>query len=161
MIIPDVINAVRRNHALEHATVSVMLRRLGPTVRLVGRATPNGFYIYGNIPTEVIEQSAREALTRLHRGEAQLAVTPLCGTNIAVAGILAGALSMLSMGPERRMDRLPNVCTAAMFGVLASQPLGRLVQQHLTTRADLQRISITGVSSAFGGKVHKVGTASS
>ena len=151
---------MRRNHALEHATVSVMLNRLGPTIRLVGRAVPNGFYIYGNIPGDVIEGSAREALTRLQRGEANLAVTPLCGTNIAVAGILAGALSMLSMGRERRLDRLPNVCTAAMLGVVASQPLGRLVQQHITTRPDLQHTSIAGIRASFGGKVHKVETSS-
>lgn len=160
MIIPDLVNAVRRNHALEHASVSVMLNRLGPTIRLVGRAAPHGFYIYGNIPTDVIEQSAREALARLQRGEATLAVTPLCGTNIAVAGILAGALSVLSMGRERRLNRLPNVCTAAMAGVLASQPLGRLVQQHITTRPDLQRVRITGITASFGGKIHKVQTAS-
>lgn len=151
---------MRRNHALEHATVSVMLNRLGPTIRLVGRAVPNGFYIYGNIPTDVIEQSAREGLARLQRGEASLAVTPLCGTNIAVAGILAGMLSVLSMGRERRLDRLPNVCTAAMLGILASQPVGRLVQQHITTRPDLERTSIAGIHSSFSGKVHKVETAS-
>jgi hypothetical protein len=158
--VPDVINAVRRNHALEHATVSVMLNRLSPTIRLAGRAVPNGFYIYGKIPAQVIEESAREGLTRLQRGEAGLAVTPLCGTNIAVAGLLAGALAMLSMGRQRRIDRLPNVCMSAMLGVLASQPLGRLVQQHITTRPDLQRTRIRGIRSSFGGRVHKVQTAS-
>src|SRR5436853_4329170 len=92
------IDAIRRNHALEHATVSVMLAQIGPTVRLVGRAVPNGFYIYGRVPTELIQHSAEEGLARLKRGEAHLAVTPLCGTNLAVAGIVAGSLSVITMG---------------------------------------------------------------
>ena len=70
-----VINAVRRNHALEHATISILLNRHGP-MRLVGRAVPDGFYIYGDIPTERLRELADEALTRLQRGEADLAVSP-------------------------------------------------------------------------------------
>jgi hypothetical protein len=150
--------AVRRNHALEHGTVSIMLARLGP-VRLVGRAVTDGFYIYGRVPTETLDSCAHEALSRLKQGEATLAVTPLCGTNIAVAGILAGLGSALAMGRKPRFERLPNVCTAAMFGVLAAQPLGRLVQQHITTSPNVQSVAITGVRPMAGGRVHKVETA--
>lgn len=152
------INATRRNHALEHATVQIILARLGPTTRLVGRAVPDGFFIYGAIPTDVIERSVQEGLGRLQNGEAALAVTPLCGTNIAVAGILTGALSMLSMGRTRSPGRLPSVITAAMLGIVAAQPLGRLVQEHITTRPDLERTRIVGIRPSFGGKVHKVVT---
>ncbi|MGI8552192.1 MAG: DUF6391 domain-containing protein, partial [Dehalococcoidia bacterium] len=136
-MLDNLINGTRRNHALEHATVSIMLNRHSPIGRLVGRAVPDGFFIYGNIPTDVIEQSAHEGLQRLQRGESNLAITPLCGTNIALAAILSGTLSMLSMGAKRRLERLPNVFTAAMLGIIAAQPLGRLVQERLTTRSDL------------------------
>src|SRR5215211_1043623 len=145
------IDATRRNHALEHGTVSIMLGRLGPNVRLVGRAVGDGFYIYGKVPTE--------ALARFHRGEGSLAITPLCGTNIAVAGVLAGVLSTLAMGGTRRLDRMPNVFSAAMFGVVLSQPAGRWVQRFLTTRPDLQDVRIVGVRRGLGGRVHKVQTA--
>ena len=155
-MLQKLVNTIRRNHALEHATVSIMINRLGPTLRLVGRASPNGFYIYGNVPTDVLERSAAEGLARLQQGEAGLAVTPLCGTNIAVAGILAGGLSVASMGRDRRLNRLPNVFAAAMLGVVAAQPLGRLVQKYITTRPDLGETRILGVKRTLGGRVHKV-----
>jgi Domain of unknown function (DUF6391) len=153
-----VIKAVRRNHALEHGTVSILLSKLGPNLRLVGRATSDGFYIYGNVPTDAIESSAGEALRRLKGGESSLAVTPLCGTNIAVAAVLTGIATVATMGPRRRFDRWPNVFTAAMVSIVASQPIGQLVQKYLTTSPDLQRTEIVGVSRAARGLVHKVNT---
>ena len=88
-MIKRIIDAVRRNHALEHGTVSIMLGRAGPNLRLVGRAVSDGFYIYGRVPTDLLADCADEALARFKRGEGTLAVTPLCGTNIAVAGVMA------------------------------------------------------------------------
>src|SRR5438445_336408 len=75
-MLKTVINAVRRNHALEHATISILLNRHGP-MRVVGRAVPDGFYIYGDIPTERLRELADEALARLQRGEADLGVLNL------------------------------------------------------------------------------------
>lgn len=154
------IDAVRRNHALEHATISILLNKLGQHTRMVGRAAPDGFYIYGDVPTEQIERSAQEGLARLRQGESYLAVSPLCGTNLAVAGILAGLSSLLALGPGGRLARLPNVLTAALLAVLAAQPLGRLAQKHFTTSADLSNTEILRVQ--FIGKrlvpLHKVQT---
>lgn len=152
------VDAVRRNHALEHATVAVLLGKLGPTVRLVGRAVPDGFFIYGSIPTEILQGSAEEGLARLKRGESHLAVSPLCGTNIAVAAVLAGAFSILTMGDRRRLERLPNVFVAAAVAILAAQPLGRIIQKYITTRPDLEDVTLQGVETSFGGRVHKVRT---
>lgn len=152
------LNAVRRNHALEHATVSVLLSQAGPSPRLVGRAVPDGFYIYGRIPTEAIRSSAQEGLARLQRGESHLAVTPLCGTNLAVAGVISGTLAILAMGRARRLDRLPSVFLSATVGILLSQPAGRLLQQYVTTRPDLGTTSLKRIESSFGGLVHKVVT---
>src|SRR5579884_659491 len=157
-MLADVIKKVRQNHALEHGTVSILLGKMGPNVRLIGRAVADGFYIYGRVPTEAIQSSAEEALHRLQSGEATLAVTPLCGTNLAVAGILAGSASMMAMGRRSRLERLPGVFTFAMVGVLASQPVGQIVQKYLTTSPDLQGTSITGVRRRAGGLVHKVET---
>src|SRR5688572_24495883 len=102
------VSATRRNHALEHATVAVLLQRLGTTIRLAGRSTATGFYLYGNLPTDAVESATHEALARLKAGEADLAVTPQCGTNLAVSGILAALVSTAAMGNQRRADRLPN-----------------------------------------------------
>ena len=156
-----IIGAVRRNHALEHATVSILLGRLGPGVRMVGRATRNGFYIYGNLPTDHVQEAAEEGLVRLKRGEAGLAVSPLCGTNLAVAGLLAGGSSLLALGSNRgRLERLPNVLLSAMLAVLAAQPLGRLVQRHVTTSPDLAEMEIVAVHPGGHGPApyHRVET---
>jgi hypothetical protein len=155
-----IIGSVRRNHALEHATVAILMGRLGPGVRMVGRATGDGFYIYGNVPTDRMEESAAEGLARLKRGEASLAVSPLCGTNMAVAGLLAGASSLLALGNRSRLERLPNVLLSAMVAVLAAQPLGRLVQRHVTTSPDLADMEIVGIRQGEHGaaRYHKVET---
>ena len=154
------LESVRRNHALEHATVAILMGRLGPGVRMVGRATSNGFYIYGDVPTDRLEESAAEGLARLKRGEAGLAVSPLCGTNLAVAGLLAGASSLLALGNRSRLERLPNVLLSAMVAVLAAQPLGRLVQRHITTSPDLADMEIVGIRQGEHGaaRYHKVET---
>ncbi len=156
-----VINAVRRNHALEHATISILLSRHGPHTRVLGRAAPDGFYIYGDIPTETLREFAQEGLARLQRGESHLAVSPLCGTNLAVAGVLAGIASLFAMGGRARLQGVPGAIMAAMLAVIAAQPLGRLVQKHLTTSPELDGVRIVSVDPMGRRfpRLHKVRTA--
>jgi fructose-1,6-bisphosphatase/sedoheptulose 1,7-bisphosphatase-like protein len=127
----------------------------------VGRATSDGFYIYGKVPTEKIRESAAEGLARLKQGESQLAVSPLCGTNLAVAGILAGLASLLALGNRSRWERAPNVLMAAVVAVVGAQPLGRLVQRYVTTSPDVQDLEIVEVTGAGRrlALLHKVKTA--
>ena len=145
--------AIRRNHGLEHATVAVLLSRRGPTLRLVGRAAPRGFYLHGNVRPEEALSAAEEALTRLQRGERSLALSPLCGTNLAVGGVLAGVSALaVAGGSGGRWARLPNVLTATLLAVLASQPAGRWMQRHLTTSADMRQTRIVGVRQGGRGR---------
>ena len=148
------LDAVRRNHALEHATVAVLLARHGPQ-RLAGRASRDGFFIFGEVGDDELADCAHEALERLQRGEASLAVSPLCGTNIAVAGLLAAGAAAAVLSRDRA--RFGNAFTAAMIGVILSQPLGRLVQKHVTTRPDLEGVEIVGTRRVKG-KLKKVHT---
>ena len=156
----EIVGSVRRNHALEHATITVLLNKLGRDVRMIGRATRDGYYLYADVPTDLLEVSTREALQRLKSGEEHLAVSPLCGTNLAVAGALAGIASTLTLGNGRRRERLPNVILASMLAVLAAQPLGRVVQKYLTTSPDLADTEIVAIknSGRGGGTFHKVQT---
>src|SRR3990170_4467246 len=132
-----IINRVRRNHALEHATISVLLSRHGQHTRVLGRAAADGFYIYGDVPTDRLREFAHEGLARLQRGESHLAISPLCGTNLAVAGLLAGFAAYSAVASRNsRPESLPGALMAAMLAVLAAQPLGRLVQKHFTTSAE-------------------------
>ncbi len=99
-MLKEIVDRVRQNHGLEHATVALMLARQGP-MRIVGRSDHGGFYIYARVDTDRLREYAEEALVRLQRGEEHLAVSPMCGTNIAVAGVLAGVTSYLAL---RRAD---------------------------------------------------------
>jgi glutathione S-transferase len=140
------ITALRQNHALEHATVSLLTRKVGLNVRMMGRASREGFYIYGDVPAEMIQEAASEGLARLQRGESELAVSPFCGTNLTVAGILAGVACLLVLGGKDRRQRLPHAILAATCALIVAQPLGRVVQRHLTTSTNLSDVSIKRIT---------------
>lgn len=157
-MLKGIIDRIRRNHGLEHATVALMLARQGP-MRIVGRSNHAGFYVYADVETERLRDYAEEALVRLQRGEAHLAVSPMCGTNIAVAGVLAGFTSYLALRTaDGHVDGLTKAVLAGIVSVVASQPLGRLVQVHATTSPELASVRITSVDR-LSGRVHKVRTA--
>jgi hypothetical protein len=122
-MVKQTLDAVRRNHALEHATIAVMLGRQGP-MRVVGRASPDGFYVWANVATDKLREFANEALGRLQRGEAHLAVSPLCGTNLVVRVSWRAPGPMAASLGRRRLDGLSSAMIAALLGVVAAQPLG-------------------------------------
>jgi hypothetical protein len=153
----DWIDAVRRNHGVEHATVAVLFSRTGPQ-RIAGRASADGFFILGHVDDAQLLSCAREALDRMRRGEAELAVSPHCGTNIAVTAALSTLATMRAFArhPERALrDRFGDAFTGSIFAIVAAQPLGRLVQRYLTTRADVERMEIVEIRTYFPG-VRKV-----
>jgi len=153
--------AVRRNHAIEHATIAVLLGRLQKRTRIIGRATQDGFYIYGDIPEQHIEDSAREALARLQRGESHLAVSPLCGTNIVVTAVATAIVSAIAIGGGNRMLKLPNAILATLAAVVASRPLGSLIQKYVTTSPEVDGMQIISVQPLreWTPNLHKVTTA--
>ncbi len=138
---------VRRNHALEHATVSVLLGRVGPDMRVAGRASADGFFLFADAPRELLTECVNEALTRLQRGEGYWAVTPHCGTNIATAGILAGLGSALALGNGKRSDRIGGAMVASMAAIIISQPVGRWIQKYITTSPDLEGVEVVSIET--------------
>src|SRR5918999_2500465 len=90
---------LRRNHALEHATIVVMMER-EPGRKFNGFSTDEGFFVQGVRSTEEVDSAAREALRRLRAGEKKLAVHRNCGTTIVAANLLAASffLGALSVG---------------------------------------------------------------
>jgi hypothetical protein len=147
---------VRRNHALEHATVQLLLARLGPELRLVGRASSDGFRLYGYVPAQALAECAQEALHRLQRGESYWAVTPLCGTNLATAGILASLATLFVA--SRTRDKVANGITAGIVAVTVAQPLGRVIQEKLTTSSDLADWELVAIESRSDGRYHRIRT---
>lgn len=141
------IRRTRRNHALEHATIHLLSAAL-PGIPLAGRSTPFGFYLYGDVTQESLTAAAYDALSRLRRGESRLAIHPGCGTNYLTSGAFAGlaALVTLSVGNQKqRWSRLPDVVVAATLALMAAHPVGPLLQEKVTTLADMGDLSITGV----------------
>jgi hypothetical protein len=162
------VSRVRRNHALEHATMNVLGER-NKAYRLVGRSSVGGFYIYGDLSAEDLIAAAQEGLRRLKAGRREMAVHPTCGTNLAVAGILAGVGAFLALGGLSRnrpknlfqsLVRLPMACAAAMVGIFLAQPLGPLLQARVTTQADVGDMYIVDVAQErrAGVLVHYVRT---
>jgi len=155
-MLPRVVEDIRRNHALEHATVSLLLNRVGPDLRVAGRASGDGFFLYADLPHALLTECVNEALTRLQRGEAFWAVTPHCGTNIATTGVLATLASSAVMG-NKRSDRMGLGIIAAMVAVIVAQPIGRLIQKHLTTSPNLSETEVVSIETK-NGRFYKVRT---
>src|ERR687894_869876 len=88
---------LRRNHALEHATIVVMMER-EPGRRFNGFSTDEGFFVQGVRSTEEVDSAAREALRRLRGGEKKLAVHRNCGTTIVAANLLAAVFFLGALG---------------------------------------------------------------
>ena len=149
-----IVRTVRRNHAAEHATITLLSQRV-PGVRLIAHSTPVGFTIYGDVDTQTLRQVAEEAVGRLQRGETRLAVHPNCGTNLVVGGLLTALMALVTLGRRPRLDRLPFLLLGTTLALLAAQPMGRLAQQHITTSPRLDGAWVASVRR-IGPGIHKV-----
>ena len=156
----DVVRAIRQNHAVEHATITLLLER-GATPPLGGTATPWGFNVYGRFATEDIMAAADEALERMRGGESELAISPYCGTNLVVGGLLAALLSGLVMSRTKSTaGRVTLGMAAALAAGAIGRPLGKIVQRRYTTLSEVDGVEIAGVRRLTPGEwcVHHVRT---
>ena len=130
------VDRTRRNHGLEHATLTILAQK-NRYLRLVGRSTPAGFHIYGEVSTDALKEAVTEALQRMQGGEASLAVHPNCGTNFVIAGFAAACAAYLGfVGANHwreRWSRLPLVAVLSTLAIIAAQPVGLAVQRDITT----------------------------
>lgn len=128
---------MRRNHALEHATLQVLAER-HPHLMAAGYSDTRGFWIVGNLSTEEVYEAVAQALARLNAGEYRLAIHPNCGTNFAAAGFFAGTvgwLASLNMGRDwrSRLERWSVIVPLVTLALILAAPLGPLLQQRITT----------------------------
>ena len=152
------LKAVRRNHALEHATVAVLLER-GERPPLGGYSTRGGFFIFGKLTTESVRDAALEALGRLRAGQKQLAISPFCGTNIITRALLTGIVTALILGrKQRRLRQLPTVAAGIVGAAVVSPPIGNALQRRYTTLAEPTGQEIADVRRVWAGpfSVHRV-----
>ena len=161
-MIHDTIRRVRRNHALEHATVTLMLEE-GVRGPLGGYSTPWGFFVVGDLSTEQLRRIVGDALDSLSKGRSEMAISPHCGTNMAVAALFSGVLTRLVLGKKKegRWKRLPLVLGAVLVGALLSKPVGNAIQRHYTTLSDMDGLEVVSIRTAWPGqrpRVHRVTT---
>ncbi|MDW8068862.1 MAG: DUF6391 domain-containing protein [Anaerolineae bacterium] len=158
------ISRIRRNHALEHATIHILSRRYR-NLHVMGQSMPGGFILYGDVSTDAVMEAAQEALERLRAGQRELAVHPTCGTNAVVAGTLAGLGAFLVLSPRRRnlmewLGRLPTVLLVATLGFILGQRLGLALQSAITTDPRVDHLRIVAIAREERGPLvlHRVYT---
>lgn len=157
------VGTTRRNHGIEHASIHILSEQF-PQLGMAGRADSGGFYILGDVPTEAIAPAVEQAIARVRGGEHGLVVHPRCGTNLVVAGVLAGVSSFAAaavMGNRRDesgLSRLPGMMLAATAAVLIAQPLGPKVQEKWTTSHQMEGAYLKAVKrrEGRGMVVHRV-----
>lgn len=152
----------RRNHAIEHAAVHILSRRL-PGRSMAGRSNARGFVLIGDLPIEMVREAVDEAIRRLP-GEPELAIHPYCGTNMVVGGLVAGAAATLAAATlplGRRgghLALLPRMLLAGTLASVFSQPLGPLAQRRWTTLPDVTGVRVAGIVPSTRGRLtlHRV-----
>lgn len=154
------IRRVRQNHAVEHATITMLMARHRSLPLVGGRSNHRGYYVFGAVETEQLAAAARDALVRLQRGEAELAIHPNCGTNLVTAGVFSGigALALASGRGRSWWDRAPSAVLGATLALLLAMPAGRWMQENVTTDAGVTGLRIAGVTRHANGPMirHRV-----
>ena len=143
------VSHVRRNHALEHATLQV-LARTNPFLRLAGYSNVGGFWVVGDISTDMLAVAVQEALARLRAGEIGLAIHPNCGTNFVASGFLAGVAAWVGMlgtgsGFRRKAERLPIVISLVTLTMILANPIGPLLQAKITTEPNIGALEVVRI----------------
>jgi len=157
MSIEQLLNRLRRNHALEHATINLLSRR-HPAARLVGVSGPQGFTLYSSMGAEDIIPVAREALCALESGNAALAIHENCGTNLVITAMLTTLATMLGLryrpGGARTattdtgrawwhfLERLPQAILLNAMALVVAMPVARWAQTNVTTSPDVEGLEI-------------------
>jgi hypothetical protein len=134
----------RQNHALEHATVTLLARRR-PGLAVSARSNSRGFTIYADLDPIEVRAATEEALVRLRRGERGLAIHPNCGTNLAVGTSVMMLGSLFALTAVRPRTRVASALASSLAGIAAARPLGRMMQRYVTTLPDLDDICLVGV----------------
>ena len=144
---------LRRNHALEHATIVVMMER-EPGRKLNGFSTDDGFFVQGVRSISEVESAAREAMRRLQNGEKRLAIHRNCGTTIVAANLLAAVFFLLTLGFFLYLG-VGNLYLMILGSVVLAFalriPLSLILQRFVTTDADLTNAEVGWVEPAQPG----------
>ena len=156
-----IVDRIRKNHGLEHATVAVLLAQNHKIRGIAGNALHNGFFILADLDTVDIRNASEEALWRMQNGESDLAVSPFCGTNIVVGAGLTSIAAILSIKTARNFPHsIPRVLSNSVLALLLAKPLGNWVQAKYSTSWNVEKMQIGEIRQYKIGNfvVHKITT---
>lgn len=158
------IRSTRQNHALEHATMKILAQRY-QGIKMMGHSNPGGFMLFADLPTEIVTDAVLEARRRLLDGEADLAVHPGCGTNVAASSFLSGSaafafLMLLSRGKAPKWWHYLLSSIVAVPVYIFSRPIGPRLQEKYTTDADISGLDVNLISSqkTRNSYIHQIST---
>lgn len=154
----NIINRIRRNHGLEHATIH-MLSAKHKNFSAQGNSDHRGFSlnVYGDLTLEDVQTAVYEAHKRMNAGESHLAVHQNCGTVLITMGTLAAIASQLAFGFEERRQKqsqmnaavftaaLPTAVLATIVALIVGRPLGIKLQANHTVEGDLGDLQINDI----------------
>lgn len=135
----------RQNHALEHATFTI-LSTIDPSLSVSARSNNDGFIIFGDVDLGLLRRAIDEAMARLNAGEAELAIHPNCGTNLAVGVSMVTIGTLLGMASSNNRTRVASAAASSAAGWMAARPVGEYVQKHFTTLPDVTGVRVTDIA---------------
>lgn len=156
-----IINRVRRNHGLEHATIHVLSEK-HKAFSAQGNSDHRGFHlnIYGDVPQSEVVAAVDEAYRRLKAGEHNLAVHPNCGTVLVTTAVLATLAAQAVFAfegwreprdkaahPISLINALPGATVAVIGALIVGRPLGVRLQARYTVDGELGDLQVLSVQS--------------
>ena len=141
--------SVRRNHAIEHATVTLMLER-GVPAPMGGYSIGPGFVIWSRGSVDDVALAAGDALDLLKAGNSELAISPYCGTNIVTFAVVGALAARIFSGRKRTFwSTVRGSVAAVIAAMLLGRPLGRLLQRYCTTLPHVEGVELVEIRELF------------
>ncbi|MFW5976678.1 MAG: DUF6391 domain-containing protein [Bacillota bacterium] len=132
---------LRKNHALEHATVNLLEKDFGYQ-NLAGYARENGFFIIGVDNPVKVKTAAEKGLYLMKKGNSHLAIHKNCGTSMIMANFVSALIFLILLfytGYFSIMSMVVAIILAHLIGPI----LGRKVQQYFTTTPEIKEMNIS------------------
>lgn len=154
------VRRMRRNHALEHATIALLSRRY-PSTSTMGFSGSRGFTLFTDLTAEEVYPTVREALQRLKRGHSALAVHPNCGTNLVAAAVLTTGVTALGLRSRKekigeRLEQFLQLVLVNAVALVVARPVGRWLQSHLTVDANVKGVEIASILTRYQAGMQRI-----
>ncbi|NPV88290.1 hypothetical protein HPY42_02005 [Coprothermobacteraceae bacterium] len=137
---------VRKNHALEHATINLLQADYG--LRLSGMSYPDRFVVFGVADPYAVMAAAQRAKQLLGQGRTDLVVHPRCGTTAVLTAFFFAVLFILLSWILGLFSWI-NILLAVTLAWAVGSTVSPWVQKHVTTDARVGDLDILGADYAY------------